>query len=295
MTVRILCFGIVVIDRVYELDALPDGEGKLTARAYRETGGGVAGTAAVAIAALGATGIYCGAVGDDAAGTWLHAEMARLGVDVTAVQHRPARTPSSCVLVDAKGERCLVVDRGTVAPLAPDAAIFSGIGAVLVDHRFPAQAAALLARIPERVPSVLDAEGGEQAGLRSLAAKVNYPIFSRNGLFACTGETDPELGLARVGAPSASAVGVTLGEQGSLWRLGDKLLHVPAPRVAVKDTTGCGDVFHGAFALAVAEKQPLPKAIRFATAAAALKAQHGLGWHGMARRDQVEALLQENW
>jgi sulfofructose kinase len=73
------------------------------------------------------------------------------------------------------------------------------------------------------------------------------------------------------------------------------MLHIRAPRAPVKDTTGCGDVFHGAFALAVAEKQPLAQAIRFATATAALKARHGMGWHGMANRRQVEALLGEGW
>ena len=109
---RVLCFGIVVVDRVYELDALPAGEGKLTARAYRETGGGIAGTAAVAIAALGGEARFCGALGADAAGDFLHAEMAARGVDVAAVRRvAGARTPSSCVLVDRAGERC--ADRGS--------------------------------------------------------------------------------------------------------------------------------------------------------------------------------------
>jgi sulfofructose kinase len=293
---RVLCFGIVVIDRVYELQSLPRGEGKLTSRAYRETGGGIAGTAAVAIAALNGVGAYCGALGGDVAGDWLCAEMASLGVDVSGVQRMPgARTPSSCVLVDAEGERCLIVDRGTVAPAIPDPSIFAGAGAVLVDHRFPQQAAALLGRVPGGIPRVLDAEGGDPADLLSLVQQVEYPIFSRNGLFVCTGERDPERGLAQIAAPSGLAVGVTLGHEGSLWRHGIELTHVRAPRISVRDTTGCGDVFHGAFALALAERQSLRQAIRFATAAAALKAQHGLGWRGMASRQQVEALLRENW
>jgi sulfofructose kinase len=250
----------------------------------------------VAIAALGAEGVYCGALGSDVAGNWLYAEMAELGVDVSATTRmQGARTPSSCVLVDPAGERCLVVDRGTVAPLAPSASVLAGAGAVLVDHRFPAEAAALLARTPSGVPRVLDGEGGTRADLRHLAAHVEYPIFSRNGLCVCTGHSDPEQGLVQVDAPSARAVGVTLGDRGSLWRHEQGFLHVGAPIVPVKDTTGCGDVFHGAFALAIAERQPLPDAIRFATAAAALKARHGAGWRGMARREEVKALLRESW
>jgi sulfofructose kinase len=293
---RVLCFGIVVMDRVYELDALPRGDGKFTAMAYRETGGGIAGTAAVAIAALGASARYHGAVGDDPAGDWLCAEMARLKVDVSGVQRsRGTRTPSCCALVDAAGERCLIVDRGTVAPLTPPLSALAGIDAVLVDHRFPVEAAALLARVPANVPRVLDAEGGDPAALRKLVAQVEYPIFSRNGLRLCTGEDEPEKGLARADAPLARAVGVTLGERGSLWRQGNALSHIAAPSLPVRDTTGCGDVFHGAFALAIAERQGLQSAIRFATAAAALKARNGAGWRGMASRDEVAALARQDW
>lgn len=287
-----LCFGIVVADRIYEVDCLPRGEGKHTAHAYRESGGGIAGTAAVAVAALGAQALFCGAVGEDQAGRFLQAELTALGVDLGGMQVMPgARTPSASVVVDAQGERCLVVDRGTVSPRTPDRAFMAQAGAVLVDHRFPDAAAALLQALPPHVPGVLDAEGGGADDLRRLAALAAYPVFSRNGLRIAAGATDPADGLHAVHAPRAAAVGVTLGSAGSLWRVGSGIHHVAAPQVRVRDTTGCGDVFHGALALALAEGLPLPRAVRFASAAAATKARQGNGWRGMADRAEVEALM----
>jgi sulfofructose kinase len=289
---RVLCFGFVVADRVYELDTLPTGEGKYTARGYRESGGGIAGTAAVAIAALGGSGVFCGAVGDDAAGTFLRDEMARMHVDLRGLQVIAGmRTPSASVLVDAQGERCLVVDRGTVSPNPPDPTLFADLGAVLVDHRHPVAATALMQAIAPGVPRVLDGEGGDAGDLRRLVARAEYPIFSRSGLRIASGEADPERGLRRIVAPAAIAVAVTLGEAGSLWLIDGVSHHVPATRVAVRDTTGCGDVFHGAFALAVAEGQVPLRAASFASAAAAVKASRGAGWHGMPDRQSVELML----
>ncbi len=282
---KVLCYGIVVADRVYELDCLPTGDGKYTARAYRETGGGIAGTAAVAIAALGGHALFAGAIGDDQAGSFLRREMARLGVDLSALQIiAGARTPSAAVLVDGRGERCLIVDRGTVSPELPEKSVVEGVGSVLVDHRFPAAAMALLRSVPDRIKRVLDGEAGTADDLRALAANADYPIFSRNGLAIASGAADPAIGLGLVEAPHAVAVAVTLGAEGSLWRLDGRLHHVPAPTVAARDTTGCGDVFHGAFALAVAEGAAPLAAAEFATKAAAAKAQRGDGWHGMPGR-----------
>ena len=185
------------------------------------------------------------------------------------------------------------MDRGTAAAAAPADEALAGVHAVMVDHRFPQAASALLLRAS--VPAVLDAEGGAPEELRALVALAAYPVFSRNGLLICTGESDPERGLARVEAPRARAVGVTLGGEGSLWRVAGETFRIGAPRLAMRDTTGCGDVFHGAFALAIAEERRLPDAIRFATAAAALKGRNGAGWRGMASRAEVAALLREAW
>ena len=69
------------------------------------------------------------------------------------------------------------------------------------------------------------------------------------------------------------------------------ILHKKAFKVAVADTTGCGDTFHGAYALALSEGRPPLAAARFASAAAAVKAQRGRGWDGMGDRAAIETML----
>lgn len=290
---KIVCFGIAVADRVYEVQHLPAGEGKVTATGYRETGGGIAATAAVAIAALGGHAVFAGALGNDPAGHFLRAEMTRIGVDFSwAAIDADRRTPTACVMVDATGERCAVVDRGTVWPAVPAASVLADARAVLADHRYPREAASLLAGLPDTVPGVLDAEGGERAALQAMVSAARYPVFSRNGLEILTGLTDPAAALMAVTAERAIAIGVTLGAAGSLWRI-DGVLHArPAPHVPVADTTGCGDVFHGAFSLALAEGATVLPAAVFASAAAAIKAREGRGWLGMGARSSVMALIE---
>lgn len=288
---KIVCFGIGVADRVYEVERLPAGEGKVTATGYRETGGGIAATAAVAIAALGGHAVFAGALGMDAAGHFLRTEMTRLGVDCTpAAFDAGRRTPTACVMVDAMGERCAVVDRGTVWPAAPTASVLADARAVLADHRYPREAASLLAGLPDTVPGVLDAEGGEKAALQAMVSAARYPVFSRNGLETLTGLTDPAAALMVVAAERAAAIGVTLGAAGSLWRIGGSLHVRHAHDVPVADTTGCGDVFHGSFALALAEGAAVLAAADFASAAAAIKARNGKGWLGMGSRSCVAQL-----
>jgi sulfofructose kinase len=296
---RVICLGIVVLDHVHEVEAVPAAPTKVTATGYRETGGGIAATAAVAIAALGGEAAYWGRVGDDAAGSTLQAQLRRLGVDVTGLRRiAGAATPVAAAIVDREGERLLVVFPGRA--LDPDPSWLpldevAGAGAVMVDMRWREGAEALVAAARRHgVPSVLDAEIGEPAALAALVPAVDHAVFSERGLAQYAGTVSNEDGLRRAHAHGARHVAVTLGAAGSLW-LGEDgaLRRVPALPVAARDTTGAGDVFHGAFALALAEGRDVAAAARFASAAAALKCRNGRGWDGMASRAEVDRLLKE--
>ena len=88
---------------------------------------------------------------------------------------------------------------------------------------------------------------------------------------------------------------MTCGAAGSWYR--DEAgppRHQPAFPVSVVDTTGCGDVFHGAYAAALARGLDLAARVRFAAAAAALKATRAGGQAGIPTRAATEAFLQEN-
>jgi sulfofructose kinase len=86
---------------------------------------------------------------------------------------------------------------------------------------------------------------------------------------------------------------VTCGEQGVYWWQDGVIHHRPAYRVEVVDTLAAGDVFHGALALALAERQPIERAVRFASAAAALKCTRFGGREGIPDRATVERFMRE--
>jgi sulfofructose kinase len=260
---RVISLGISVLDQVWEVPAIPTEPTKVTAIAQRETGGGMAATAAIAVAALGGRAALWGRLGEDWAAGQLAAMLERLGVDVTYLRRFPdARTP---------------------------------VSAVLVDCRWPEGALALFeAARRHGVPSVLDADVlPDPDSLAPLAATADVAIFSERGLAGFTQMTDPAAGLARAAEVAPGLVGVTLGANGFRWREGTHTHQIPAFPVGVTDTTGAGDVFHGAYALALAEGRNKREAALFASAAAALKCARGRGWDGLPDRPTVEAMLRE--
>jgi sulfofructose kinase len=198
------------------------------------------------------------------------------------------------VLVDDAGERSIVSDRrGLPAdPSVLPGDRLDGVGVVVVDSRWPAGADAMLDRARAAgIATVLDADGGSPEDNGRLIGKADHVVFSSEGLRDFAGEgCEAEL-LRRCATLPGKVFAVTRGARGSLWLLDGDVVAVPAFRVTVADTTGCGDVFHGAYALALCEGQPPLDAARFAAAAAALKAERGRGWDGMADRTAVEAML----
>jgi sulfofructose kinase len=299
MTAKVACAGVAVLDRIYLFDALPLAPGKHIATGYRENGGGMAANAAVAIAALGGAAAWCGRLGDDATGRTLLAMLQRCGVSTEGASITPGgQSPSSAVSLDPQGERLLAVHLGAGlpedAPIPPSA--LDGAGAVLADPRWVGGAERLFALAARRgLPRVLDADVAPPHILRRLAPQAGHVIFSERGLADFSGVADPETALAQAARDLDAIVAVTLGARGSLWWRDGRAIALPAPAVAARDTTGCGDVFHGAYALALAERSPVEDAARFATAAAALKATRGNGWDGMPRRAEVVDILRRGW
>jgi len=196
--------------------------------------------------------------------------------------------------VDPSGERLIPAFPGEGLGVAPDwvewNAALAGAGCVLADMGWPEAAARAFAEARARgVPGVLDADLSPRAESRALVPLADHAVFSEAGLRALTGEGDPRAALAAL--PLRESLGVTLGPRGYLWRDAAGWHDAPAPPVEVVDTLGAGDVFHGAFALALAEGRGLPEAARFANAAAALKCARAGGRLGAPRRAEVEALL----
>ena len=144
------------------------------------------------------------------------------------------------------------------------------------------------------IPVVADFESAEDPLFPQLLALVDHLILSRDFALKMTGEQDPALAAQSLWAPGRRAVVITCGKDGC-WYVSDQQpgipRHQPALAVEAVDTTGCGDVFHGAYAAALVHGLDIPAAVRFATVAAGLKATCRGGQLGIPTRSAVEAQM----
>ena len=293
---RILCLGMSALDAIYRVPAIPPTPTKVLATAFTECGGGMAANASVAVARLGGDACYWGRVGDDAVGTRILDQLAAEGVDISAVRRIPGCvSPSAAILVDEAGERlvCAYNDPGldrdpSWLPLRQ----LAHCHAVLADVRWPEGAAAMFdAAARYGLPTVFDGDVGPRDALIDLAHRATHVVFSQPGLALASATSAPGEGLAEIAKSVRGIVGVTLGAEGFLWRDGTVERRIPAPKVVVMDTLAAGDVWHGAFTLALAEGRDVATAGRFANAAAAIKCSRGAGRLGAPSRGEVAALL----
>lgn len=296
----VVCCGAATLDTLYRVPRLPSGAGKLLPTAMMQVAHGMATSAAAAVARLGGRAVLLARIGDDGAGARFLADLAAAGVDCSGVRRvAGAGTPLATVLIDGEGERLVVpwydpaLDRDPGwLPLDRVAAA----DAVLVDVRWPEGAAAVLAAATAAGrPAVLDADVGPSAATLALAEAASHAVFSEPAALAASGLATPEAALAWLASRLGGFVAVTVGARGCLWfdRAAGRTRALAPPPVAAVDTLAAGDVFHGAFALALAEGADEPCAIAFANAAAALKCRSFGGRLGAPARAEVAAALAE--
>jgi sulfofructose kinase len=282
---KLVCLGLSALDVTWNVERLPSGGGKSRAIDLQEGGGGMAANASVAAARLGADVQFWGRAGKDSAGRAMHEELTILGVNVDHFRlFDGARSSVSGIVVDAAGERMIVNFRGGALPVDPAWLPLDTVrdaDAVLADPRWPEGAHALFTAARScGVITVLDGDMADAAVFESLLPLTDYAVFAAPALAAFAGVSNTEQGLLFAQARGCRLAAVTLGEEGVAWLEGTALHRVPAFSVDVVDTTGAGDVFHGAFAFALGAGLPVAEAFRFSSAAAALKCRHAGGRAG---------------
>jgi sulfofructose kinase len=300
---RILCIGMATIDHVFRLTAIPREPTKVRAKEYVRISGGMAANAAVAVARLGGQAAYWGPVGRDPNGEDILAELAAERVDTSGVLRVPQPSAVSAIMVDRAGER-LVCGYSDPAAFDSEAALplarLSGFEALHVDCRWWRTGRhALQAALERGLPSVFDGDLAPVNALVALAPLASHAIFSERGLASVASGDTPEAQLAdfaRNHGRDGALLGVTLGAGGFVWRstagsTAGRTLRIGVPPVTAIDTLGAGDVFHGAYAYALATGMDEPACARFASATAALKCTRFGGRSGTPSHAEVDALL----
>ena len=272
---KVVAVGLSNLDHVWQVAAFPPSNSRTLASAYGSSGGGPAATAAAALAKLGAETHLYSFHGDDANAQACLEELDSYGVNTHIRQLKNTQTPVSAILVNPAGERYIFPYKSELQDTATgfDLSLIAEADCVLTDSRYPIlNEAVLKAAKANGVPIVGDFSNTDNWHLAHYA---DYLIVSEECAAQVLGRNDPEAALKKLKQLEGQLVGVTLGEQGFIYdhdsyKPGAGLRHVPALSVEVVDTTGAGDVFHGAYAYAVASGSDVEACGLFASVAAAL-------------------------
>jgi sulfofructose kinase len=260
-------------------------------------GGGQGATAACCAARLGGRVAYVGCLGDDKEGLFCMKRLHDFCVDTSHVKIIPGgRTPYAYVLITAtSGKRTIVYEPGTLPVIEFDNALldlFNSAGSILLGPQATNLALTLL-EVPGLPPMVYDCER-DRPGLEDMMALVDYFIphygFLDSSAFHISGSSKHERILSLAGLVTGRLI-VTDGEQGAYYLDEERLIRVHPPKVLARDTTGAGDNFHGAFALALSRGFDLHDAVRFSTAVASLSCREYGGRAGLPDYEEAVEVM----
>jgi len=288
------------VDRIVVVPHRPAPGEKLQASEWAAQGGGRAGTAMVAASRLGMRVRFLGGVGDDPEGRESIDSLLDEGIVLVGMKVRPGGlTQRAFILVDeTTGERTIIWGRSDDIMLRPaevdDALIRTG-RLFYTDAQAPHTAAKAANVAHDSGMSVLADVEEVRPGMDEFLPLVDLLITNARFPEAATGADKLEESTRILEERTGGAlVIVTLGSRGAVARIEDRLQHFPAYAVEVVDTTGAGDVFHGAFAATCCEGLELADAIDFSNAVAAMKCRRLGGRDGIPLgTDQVNRFRQE--
>lgn len=294
----ILGVGSASVDDLLSVDHYPNPDEKIPVRSNLRQGGGQTATALVAAARQGARAAFCSSLGSDALSLYTIQALEIEGIDCSTVIHHPAGQPVySIIIVDtSSGSRTILHDRSRLRDPEPDEinpAWVASSRVVLIDQNTP-RAALQVARLAREagVPLVADLEMADMPGLADLLPLVDHLIVGTDFARQITGQAKVEDMLQVLANPQRTVCVVTAGSKGCWYsESGGPSVHIPAIPVQAVDTTGCGDVFHGVYAAAIARGERFARAVRLANASAGLKATFPGGRSGIPDLDRVERYL----
>ncbi|MFJ9904917.1 ribokinase [Streptomyces sp. NPDC101152] len=291
---HIVVLGSTNMDLVTYVEKAPQRGETVTGREFRTIPGGKGANQAIAAARAGATVSMIGAVGNDTYGAHLRSTLEHSGVDTDLLRTMEGPSGTAHIVVDDAGGNAIVVipgANGTVDHLAPgDEGLIASADILLLQLEIPMPAVVAGARAARAhgVRTILTPSPAQPLPPELLAAT---DLLVANEYEAITLTDEPDtIDAATALLEGVPAVVVTLGAAGSLYLARDaEPLAVGAPQVTAVDSTGAGDTFVGALAVALGEERPIREALTWAAAAAALSVQRPGASASMPYRSEIDA------
>jgi ribokinase len=260
-------------------------------------GGGPVATALVTARALGCRARIAAKIADDDFGRFILQGLGEAGVDTDfVITSAGSLSPFSFIAISEEdAKRTIFYTHGDVARLSAReldlVALLEGAGALLVDGHHPDAQIAAAEQCRERgIPVIVDA-GSLREGMGELVALSDFLIASERFVTEVAPRGEVEDSLLELQEMGPRAVIITLGESGSVGLYGDKLVRQPAHEVDAVDTTGAGDVYHGAFTAAFLLGYSFERSMELASASAALACKNLGGRAGIPDLPDVLSFL----
>ncbi|MFH1335512.1 MAG: PfkB family carbohydrate kinase [Candidatus Zixiibacteriota bacterium] len=284
--------GVNAADYLSILDPYPQLDDKVDVVKSSVQGGGPVPTAMVTLAKLGAKVAYIGKVGDDADGELVRWQLEKEGVDTRFVMvDKKIKTSRAYIWVDkGSGKRTVALDRDKKNFLSEkELGFLKSISTKFLhlDAREPKINILAAQWAKRQFAQVCLDVGSLRKGAEKVFPYVDHLIVSRR--FACgfTGTSDPYVACGELLKNGCKTIVVTIGEKGCICGTEDKMFHSPGFKVKVVDTTGAGDVFHGAFIYGLLKGWSLKRTAEFANAYAAMKCRKLGGRAGIPTLKEV--------
>jgi len=303
--IDIIGLGEAVVDWVAEIPHFPKPDEKIDAITENYFSGGVTANYLVAVARLGVSCGFIGAVGDDLYGDFLVRDFKREKIDTTLLlKKKGKKTPVNFIFV-VKGEKTIIQSphmKTTKLELIDLEESYISKSKVLhttlIHPKLSERAINLAKEHDIKISIDLESQIAQRgwSSLKDMLLKADILIPNKEGakmITKCNTPKDAAKELNRKGIP---LVIITLGKKGVLVTTAEFQKEIPTYDVNnIVDTTGAGDVFNGAFSVAYwIKKWNLEKSIKYANAAAALKIQKLGARTGMPREAELIQFLREN-
>ena len=298
----VLGVGISAVDDTLTVERYPQPGAKVAVQSSARHGGGLACTAIAAAAVLGGKTAFIARFGTDELSAYIRSNLLRRGVDVSHIIPDAQSQPyHSRIIIDrTTGERTIFYDLSGYKPVrAADVSddLLASARVLLVDFlNAPGPLELILKARRANVPVVLDIEG-QSVESAPVLEHVDHLVVPEEFARWSSGQQELQAACAALARIPRAATVVTAGSAGCWWT--DSLrrtpVHMPAFAVKAVNTNGCGDTFHGAYALAIAKNLSIMEAVCFASASAAIKAAgSGGGWDALPSAAQVAGLLRRH-
>lgn len=297
----VLGIGVAAVDDLLYVESYPPPNKKIPVLRKERHGGGPACTAMATIGKLGGRACYIGCFGDDELSSFLREELSRHQVDTQHLLWDVEASPyHSAILVDSCGTRNVFYDASRYRVVHSEQVsnfLIQSAKLILLDHVAEPSLLDVAKKVRDLGTPILgDIEGCSEAALL-LANTVDHLVVPEEFALWASGANYPASACVALAQTKRLTTVVTAGTNGAYYCAGQQKVatRIPAFPVQTFDTNGCGDTFHGAYALAITKDFAVSEAILFASAAAAVKAFAGggerRGWNALPSREEILDLL----